>query len=54
MGGSTTIAAGKMTEIETVVFTPSEGQGAAARLVLPGYRLFEFEVPFTFEDIQLR
>ena len=36
-------------QFETIVFTPQEGQGAAAKLVLPGYRQFSFEVPFAFK-----
>ena len=51
---SMTFDGAKIIQTETIVFTPQAGQGAAAKLVLPGYRPYCFEVPFSFKDVELQ
>jgi hypothetical protein len=51
---SLTIANGQVSQVTTLVYRPQPGQGPPAQLVLPGQRLFTFEVPFTLQNIVLR
>jgi hypothetical protein len=49
----TTIANGQMSIDFTVTYRPAVDQGPAAQLLLPGQRVFSFDVPFTLKDIKL-
>jgi hypothetical protein len=51
---SVTIANGQVTQNITLVYRPQVGQGAPAQLVLPGQRVFTFEVPFKLQNVVIR
>ncbi len=47
------INGGQLSQRETILFRPSPGQAAPAKLIMPGQREFVFDVPFTLKDIVL-
>jgi hypothetical protein len=50
---SLTINNGQVSQVTTLVYRPQPGQGPPTQMVLPGHRLFTFEVPFTLQNIVL-
>jgi len=50
---SVNINGAQMSQRVTLVFRPRPGQGPATRLVVPSYRNFAFEMPFTLSNVTL-